>query len=67
MKRKIRWSTVIPLLLTVYLAVMVALGWESYKIGATSGLLYFGGTAVVAACIICLHRLLKAKEDARKG
>lgn len=66
MRGKIRWSVVIPLILAVYLVVMAALGWDSYKSGASSGLLYFGGIAVVAVCVVCLHFHLKKREASER-
>lgn len=58
-------SILIPLALLVYLAVMVVLGWPSYECGATSGLLYFGGTAVTLACIVALHFHLRRRIGRR--
>ena len=57
---------IIPGLLLIYLGVMIYLGWPSYQSGAVSGLLYFGGTAVVLACIAMLHFNLKRAEERRK-
>jgi len=48
-------SIIIPILSLAYLAVMVTMGWPSYVSGDTSGLLYFGGTALAFACIVALH------------
>ena len=58
-------SILIPLVLLVYLAVMVVLGWPSYECGATSGLLYFGGTAVTLTCIVALHFHLRRRIGRR--
>jgi hypothetical protein len=66
MKKLLRLSLIVPLLLAVYLGVMVVLGWDSYVAGATSPLLYFGGTALVLCCIILLHLHLKHRESLRK-
>lgn len=66
MRRFIRWSVVIPAILAIYLVVMVVMGWDSYLSGATSPILYFGGTVVVAMCIILLHFHLRRGEDAKK-
>lgn len=66
MRRFIRWSVVIPAILAIYLVVMVVMGWDSYLSGATSPILYFGGTVVVAICIILLHFHLRRREDAKK-
>lgn len=59
-------AIVIPGLLLVYLIVMVVLGWPSYQSGATSGLLYFGGTALCLRCIVMLHFNLKRAALRRK-
>lgn len=52
-------AIIIPAILLVYLVVMVVLGWPSYLSGATSPLLYFGGTALCLGCIVLLHFHLK--------
>lgn len=65
MNSKIDWSLIIPAILVIYLGIMVYLGWESYICGATSPLLYFGGTSVALACIILLHFHLKRKKRSR--
>ncbi len=62
MKRAI----IIPAILSVYLIVMVVLGWPSYVSGATSALLYFGGTAICLLCIVLLHFNLKRSAIRRK-
>lgn len=64
--KRLRLSVIVPLILAVYLVVMVILGWDSYRAGATSPVLYFGGTAVVAACIVMLHRHMRRREEKRK-
>ena len=48
-------AIIIPTVLFIYLIVMVVLGWPSYQSAATSGLLYFGGTAICIVCIVLLH------------
>ncbi len=65
MKRKVRLSILLPAALSVYLVVMVVLGWDSFVAGATSPLLYFGGTVIVAGCIVLLHFHLKRNENKR--
>ncbi len=59
-------AIIIPGLLLIYLVVMVVLGWPSYVSGATSGLLYFGGTALCLGCIVLLHFNLKKAALKRK-
>lgn len=66
MKKKIDWSIIIPILLVGYLGLMIYLGWDSYKCGATSPLLYFGGTAIALLCIILLHFHLKRTQGRKK-
>ena len=56
-------AIIIPAILFVYLIVMVVLGWDSYVSGATSPLLYFGGTAVCILCIVLLHFNLKGSPS----
>lgn len=59
-------STFVPLILLVYLAVMVYLGWPGYCSGQTSGWLYFGGTAFTIGVIVLLHFNLKKREEYRR-
>lgn len=59
-------AVIIPGMLLVYLIVMVVLGWPSYCSGATSGLLYFGGTALCLGCIVMLHFNLKRAASQRR-
>lgn len=66
MKRVIRWSVIIPAILAIYLGVMVVMGYDSYLSGATSPMLYFGGTVLVAVCIVLLHFHLRKRETMRK-
>lgn len=67
MNRRINWPVIIPVILTVYLAVMAWLGWPSYRAGLTSPLLYFGGTALVLACIVLLHFHMKKRLRQRRS
>lgn len=60
-------AIIIPSILLVYLIVMVVLGWDSYVSGATSGLLYFGGTLICLLCIVLLHFNLKRSARRRKA
>lgn len=60
-------AIILPLILLVYLIVMVVLGWPSYTSGATSGLLYFGGTALCLGCIVMLHFNLKRAARRRRS
>lgn len=66
MKRKVNWAVIIPALLAAYLGLMLVLGWDGYRCGATSPWLYFGGTAVTVLCIILLHFHLRRTQGRRK-
>lgn len=61
-RRSIPRSTLIPVILLVYLAVMAYLGWPSYVAGLTSGLQYFGVIALTVFIIVLLHFNLKRRE-----
>lgn len=56
----------VPLVLLVYLAVMVYLGYPGYVSGATSPALYFGGTAFTLVVIILLRFNLKKRIELRR-
>lgn len=60
-------AIIVPAILLIYLIVMVILGWPSYQSGATSPLLYFGGTAICLLCIVLLHFNLKRTAARRKS
>ena len=60
-------AIIIPAILSVYLIVMVVLGWPSYVSGATSPLMYFGGTILCVACIVALHFNLKRAAARKKN
>ena len=62
---KARRSTVIPLILLVYLAVMATIGWDEYAAGRSSALYYFGVIGVTLAVIVLLHFNLKRRERLR--
>lgn len=55
-------STLIPAILTIYLAVMATIGYKQWRTGAYSALFYFGLIALTLACIILLHFHLKRQE-----
>ena len=56
---KIARSTLIPLILLVYLAVMSYIGYPAYADGRTSALYYFGVIATNIVVIILLKFNLK--------
>jgi Ca2+/H+ antiporter len=55
-------STIIPILLFIYLCVMAYIGYPAYQRGQTSALQYFGVTAVTIVVIILIHFSLKRHE-----
>jgi Na+/H+ antiporter NhaC len=59
-------STIIPILLLVYLCVMAYIGYPAYKNGQTSALQYFGVTAATIVVIILIHFSLKRHERLRQ-
>ena len=61
---KFKSSTVIPLALTAYLAVMAYIGRHIYLRG--DYLYYFGTIAVTLVIIVVLHFSLKKKEKLRQ-
>ena len=63
---KIARSTLIPLILLVYLAVMSYIGYPAYADGRTSALYYFGVIGVTLAVIVLLHFNLKRRERLRR-
>ena len=63
---KFKRSTVIPLVLTAYLAVMASIGYPEYASGRMSALYYFGVIAITALIIILLHFNLKHRERLRQ-
>lgn len=58
-------STVIPVLLLVYLAVMSWMGYPAYAAGHFSALFYFGIIALTSVIILFLHINLKHRERNR--
>lgn len=63
MKRKLRRSTVIPLILLLYLAFMSYVGRGEFEAG--NYLYYFGIIAATLICIVLLHFFLKRREKLR--
>lgn len=59
-------STIIPLILGIYLAVMASIGWPDYQAGRTSALFYFGVIAITVVVLILLHFNLKRREKLRR-
>lgn len=63
---KAKRSTIIPLILLVYLAVMATIGWDDYAAGRNSALHYFGVITATLAIIVLLHFSLKRRERLRR-
>ncbi len=63
---KLKRYNVVPLILLIYLGVMVWLGYPDYVAGATSPLLYFGGTAFTLIVIVLLRFNLKKRVELRR-
>ena len=63
--KKIPRSTLIPLVLLVYLAVMATIGYGDYAAGRTSALYYFGIIAITLVILVLLHFSLKRRERMR--
>ena len=64
--KKIKRSTLIPLVLAVYLMVMASIGWGDYASGRTSALYYFGVIAITVVILILLHFSLRRRERYRE-
>lgn len=62
---KIKRSTIIPIILLAYLAIMSAFGWKQYAAGMMSATYYFGVIAVTLIVIVLLHFNLKRRERLR--
>lgn len=62
---KLKRSTVLPLVLAVYLAVMAYIGYPEYASGKTSALYYFGIIGITVVILILLHFNLKKRERLR--
>ncbi|MDE5662207.1 MAG: hypothetical protein K2F91_01420 [Muribaculaceae bacterium] len=64
--KKLKRSTVIPLILAIYLAVMAYIGYPEYAAGRTSALYYFGIIGITSIILILLHFNLKKRERLRR-
>lgn len=62
---KLKRSTVLPLALAVYLAVMSYIGYDGYASGQFSALYYFGIIALTIVILVALHFSLKRRERLR--
>ena len=64
--KKLKRSTVIPVVLALYLAVMAYIGYPEYASGNMSALYYFGAIAVTVVILVLLHFNLKRRERLRR-
>lgn len=65
-RKRIPRSTIVPVLLLVYLGVMAYIGWPEYAAGHTSALYYYGIIVVTLVCIVLLHFSLKRRDRLRR-
>lgn len=65
MNRKFKRSTVLPIILLLYLIVMSVIGYSGMKRGETSPTAYWLSIAVTLGIIIALHFFLKKREQLR--
>lgn len=63
--RKLKRSTLLPILLLIYLGVMACIGWPEYAAGRSSALYYWGIIASTLIVIVLLHFNLKRRERLR--
>ncbi len=63
---KIKRSTLLPLVLAIYLVVMASIGYPEYAAGRTSALYYFGTIGITIVILILLHFNLKRRERLRR-
>lgn len=63
---KLKKSTLLPLVLLVYLAVMSYIGYPGYVSGDFSPVYYFGVIAATLIVILLLHLSLKRRERLRR-
>lgn len=59
-------STVIPIVLLVYLGIMSYIGYSGYASGEYSALYYFGIIVATLCVIVMLHFNLKRRERLRR-
>lgn len=64
--KKLKRSTVIPVVLAIYLAVMAYIGYPEYASGKMSAVYYFGVIAVTVVILVLLHFNLKRRERLRR-
>ncbi len=63
---KLSRPILIPAVLLIYLAVMAVLGFDGYRSGRTSALMYFGTIIATTGIIVLLHFTLKRRERLRR-
>lgn len=65
-KTKYKRSTVLPIILLIYLIIMACMGYKGVQTGETSMLTYVLTIIVTLALIITLHFFLKRREKYRE-
>lgn len=63
---RLKRSTLLPVILLVYLAVMAYIGFPEFAAGRTSALTYFGIIGITLVVIVLLHFNLKRRERYRR-
>ncbi len=63
---KLKRSTVIPIVLLIYLAVMSYIGYPDYAAGIYTPLYYFGIIGITLIVILLLHLSLKRRERLKR-
>ncbi len=63
---KLKRSTVIPIVLLIYLAVMSYIGYPDYATGIYTPLYYFGIIGATLIVIFLLHLSLKRRERLKR-
>jgi len=63
---RVKRSTILPIVLAIYLAVMAYIGYPEYAAGRTSALYYFGTIGITIVILILLHFNLKRRERLRR-
>lgn len=64
-RRRLRRSTLLPLVLLLYLGFMASIGYKDYAAGKTSAAYFFGIIGATLVVIVALHFFLKKKEKLR--
>lgn len=63
--KKVKKSTLVPLLLLIYLAVMSYIGYSGMKSGAFSPMFYWAVIGGTLLCILGVHLSMRHREKMR--